>query len=103
LGAGGNIAVIGAPQASISGGNSGTVEVFARVAGVWGSPAVLAGADTGGGDQFGIAVSVDAAAQRIVVGSWFHVHGGIDSGSAYVFRATGPNAWTQEAELLPSN
>jgi VCBS repeat-containing protein len=59
------------------------------------SPAKLTAADGAAGDYFGYSTSVSADGSTIVVGAWGNDANGSDSGSAYVFDASG----TQLAKL----
>ncbi|MEZ4365746.1 MAG: integrin [Kofleriaceae bacterium] len=94
--------------------NAGAVYVFARTGASWTQEAYLKAANAGAGDNFGVALDLDDAGARIVVGAWQEdsIATGVDgngadntssnSGAAYVFTRAG-TTWTQQAYLKASN
>ena len=96
----GDTAVIGAPNDSANGTDSGSVYVFARSDGAWSQQAKLTPGDGSQNDQFGRSVAVSG--ETLVVGAPTDTPGGTDSGAAYVFvRSDG--TWTEQAKLIASN
>jgi len=110
----GDTLVVGAPQWQEVSGNSGSVFVFVRNAGVWSQQDWLkpSNDDASADDKFGRAVAISG--DTIVVGAMFEdsastgVNGGdlddsaIAAGAAYVFVRDGVN-WNQQAYLKASN
>ena len=85
--------VIGAYNNDGGGSNSGHVRVYDLVGTTW----TQVGADINGevaGDQFGHAVSINNAGDRIVVGARLNDGGGTNSGHVRVYDLVG-TAWTQ--------
>jgi len=89
------IAVVGAPNDSPQGANSGSAYIF-RMSGT--QHAKLLPNDGALGDNFGVSVAIDNG--FVVVGSPEDDDNGTDSGSAYLFNA---NTGQQIAKLLPNN
>ncbi|MHC5004705.1 MAG: FG-GAP repeat protein, partial [Planctomycetota bacterium] len=58
----------------------------------------LLASDGGAADEFGWAVAVDG--DTAIVGARFDDEGGNDAGAVYVYRETGPGAWTETAKLI---
>jgi len=99
-------------QSDTSAASSGAAYVFVRSGGVWSQQAYLKASNTGGGDQFGIAVAISG--DTIVVGANSEdsnatgVDGdqsdnsAVQSGAAYVFTRSG-STWSQQAYLKASN
>ena len=80
--------------------NSGAAYVYRYDAGglVWNQEAKLTAGDGAAEDRFGFSVALDGGAA--VLGSYLDDDGGVDSGSAYVFRYdAGASVWNQEAKL----
>ncbi len=87
----GAIAVIGARRDDAAGDNSGSAYVFERNQGGpdnWGQVAKITAADTVADDYFGKSVSLSG--DTAIVGAYYDDDAGDNSGSAYVFRFTGP-------------
>jgi hypothetical protein len=93
-------------------GSSGAVYVFVRSAGVWSQQAYLKASNTGAGDEFGLAVALDADTLVVAAIGEGSSATGVDgdqgndaaafSGAAYVFvRSAG--VWSQQAYLKASN
>ena len=89
----GNRMVIGANNDDTPGSQAGSVEVYEYSSGSWTKMgSTINGEATN--DQFGFAVSMNGAGDRIVVGAIFNDGGGSNSGHARVFDWNG-TAWTQ--------
>jgi hypothetical protein len=96
--------------------SAGAVYVFSRTGGVWTQQAYVkadASTNTGLGDQFGYAVSLNADGTTLAVGVYDEsgssrtINGPVDrgrggSGAVYVFRRSG-SAWSKEAYLKTWN
>jgi len=76
----GDTAVIGVSADDDNGGDSGSVYVFTRDAGVWTKQQKLAASDGAAGDLFGVSVAVDG--DTAVIGAFFDDDNGNNSGSA---------------------
>jgi hypothetical protein len=72
--------VVGAPEETVAGAQSGAAYVFAREDGNWRQEAKLAAADGADGDAFGLSVSVSG--ETVAVGAPSHA----STGAAYVFQ-----------------
>lgn len=98
LGAGGDVAVVGAPRASDRRGNeAGRTFVFERTDGDWRQRQTLFAGNSRDGGRFGWAVA--ASGDRLVVGApGAGSPGGSGAGEAYVFAHT-PEGWEQTARL----
>ncbi len=104
------IVAVGAHQHDTpAGADAGVAYVYSKPVGgsSWTPQATLTASDAAAGDFFGVAVAVGSlpTADILVVGA----HGddgpgGVDAGSAYVFRRpVGGGAWTQVAKLVPTD
>lgn len=106
----GNIAVIGAPDATVAGNSlEGTAYVFANNAGTWSEVAQLNPTDGAQYDRFGGAVSITPDGSHIIVGAYYAPTANVtttESGKAYVFNEPA-GGWVssvnQSAELTPSD
>lgn len=99
-------------QQDNSAANAGAVYVFARNGSIWSQQAYLKGANTGGGDHFGEALSLSG--NTLAVGAFREdsvttgINGNpaneaaLDSGAVYVFVRNG-TAWSQQAYVKASN
>ena len=99
-------AVVGAPNASTGGVNSGTAFVYRHVPGstnVWTEWRQLMPATVDTGDRFGRAVSISDTA--IAVGAPEQDTGGGQLGSVYLFRRHegGTNNWGEWLRITPTN
>ena len=100
----GDTLVIGAPGEDTSGINSGAVYVFVRSGESWTQQAFLKASNSGGDDNFGIAVDIDG--DTIVVGAYGEASNGsgpadnsaLQAGAAYVFVREG-DIWAQQGYL----
>jgi Zn-dependent metalloprotease len=93
---GDGVALVGAQADDDLGSSSGSVYVFRELAGVWQQVDKLTAADGATGDNFGSQVALHG--DTAVIGARYDDDGGVDSGSAYVFREVG-GAWQQIAKL----
>ena len=100
VGVDGDLLAVGATGALNGGGvATGGVYLFRRYGAVWLPEATLFPPDGAAGDVFGVAVDVDAAQGRVVVGApW---HGGLNVGGAYVFERVG-GSWSFARQLSGS-
>ncbi len=96
----GDTAVIGAPNDSANGTDSGSVYVFVRSDGAWSQQAKLTPGDGSQNDQFGRSVAVSG--DTLVVGAPIDTPKGTDSGAVYVF-VRSDATWTEQAKLAASN
>lgn len=90
--------VIGAPGDDDGGSGAGATYVFGRGRRGWTIQAKLTARDAAEHDGFGTAVA--ASGDAVLVGAYGDDDRGSFTGAAYVFRR-GPDAWMQEAKLLP--
>ncbi len=100
----GDLAVIGAFRDDDAGSESGSVYVYRYdpPSGDWIEEAKLTASDAAAVDLFGRSVSVSG--DMAVIGAPFHDDGGVDSGSAYVYRFDPPSGgWIEEAKLTASD
>lgn len=98
----GNIAVVGAPYATVGGNQAqGAVYVFQGVGGSWVQVQKLTVDDGAAFDQFGAAVAFDGT--TVIVGAPdAAVNGNAAQGAAYVFSEVA-GVWTQTQKLLATN
>ncbi|MCG8479598.1 MAG: FG-GAP repeat protein, partial [Spirochaetales bacterium] len=92
-------AILGGYGEDTYGNKSGAAYVFRRTGeNTWDGGTKLLAPDGAAGDRFGISVAIwrDYA----VVGSYSDDDGGEQSGSVYVFRRTGENAWDDVTKLV---
>jgi len=98
----GDFAVVGAPfDDTAAGADAGAAYVFRRSGTTWTREAMLTGADTASGDQFGTSVDIFSGGigTHLVVGAPFDDNpGGTDAGAAYVFTRIG-TTWTQSRKV----
>jgi len=94
----GDVALIGAPQASSGSYDCGAAYVFVRTGTVWSEQAKISPSDPANGDMFGVSVSLSVGGDMALVGAQWDDDGGTNSGSAYVFTRTG-STWSQQAKL----
>jgi len=92
----GDYAVIGAPNDDDTASNSGSAYIFRRVGNSWVQEAKLTASDAASDDDFGTSVSISG--DYAIIGAPYNDDGGSNSGSAYIFKRSGPS-WTQEAKL----
>ena len=96
----GDVAVLGAPTATLSVGEEGAAYVFVRTGTTWVEAQKLVATGGQAYDNFGEAVAISG--DTILVGSPYDDDGGPDAGAVYVFRNDG-TTWTagDEAGALP--
>jgi FG-GAP repeat/IPT/TIG domain len=106
----GDIAVVGAPDATVSGNSlEGTAYVFANSGGSWSKVAQLNPTDGTQYDRFGGAVSITPDGSKIIVGAYYTPTANVtttESGKAYIFNVPAggwANSVDQSAELTPSD
>ncbi len=98
----GDWAVVGAPDALVSGIASGAAYVFQRQPnGTWPQVAKLEQLDPQTNDDFAWSVSISGT--RVAAGAPLDDDGGATSGSAYVFDRLPDGTWPQAAKLLSSD
>ncbi len=102
----GDVAVTGAHLEDGAGNNAGAAYVFERNTGganAWNLVKKLTAADAEAGDEFGI--SVTAAGDVVVVGSFYESSGGAGAGAAYIFErnAGGVDNWGELKKLVASD
>ncbi len=98
----GDYAVIGSSGDDDLASGAGAAHVFRRVAGVWSFAAKLTASDGASGDAFGSSVAIDGSS--ILVGAPLDNNGFTnDEGAAYVFLATGPTTFAQQAKIAPTS
>ena len=96
----GDYIVVGAFTDGDNGLNSGSAYIFKRNGTSWTQEVKTLPSDGAAGDQFGNSVSISG--DYAVMGARYDDDNGSSSGSAYVFKRTGPS-WVQEAKLLSSD
>ena len=97
----GGVVVIGSFFDDDFGSHSGSAYVFRESGGIWSEEAKLLASDGEATDRFGFSVSL--AGNVAVVGTPWDDHlGGVDAGSAYVYRWNGVS-WVEEAKLTASD
>ena len=96
----GNTAVVGSYLDDDNGDNSGSAYVYTKRYGTWTFQDKITPSDAFYGDQFGYSVAVSG--DTIIVGSIQDDDAGKNSGSAYIFKKSGPN-WVQKAKLTASD
>ncbi len=102
----GDYAVVGAPNASIGGTNSGSAFVYQRVAGTtntWVELSQLQPASVTTNDRFGRAVSMTT--NELAVGAIHDNTGGDETGAVYLFNQDlgGTNNWGEFIRIAPTN
>ncbi|NOX75785.1 MAG: integrin [Gammaproteobacteria bacterium] len=109
-----NASGINGSQANNTAEGSGAVYIFTRSGSTWSQQAYLKASNTGAGDRFGIAMSLNSDGNTLAVGAFGEASNasGIDgsqadntagaSGAVYVFTRN-DNTWSQQAYLKASN
>ena len=95
----GDVAVIGAPDATVTEALDGAAYVFARTGSEWTQVQKLSASAGAAYDSFGNAVAIFG--DTILVGSPFDDEAGSDAGAVYVFRHDG-STWSQQDKLMPT-
>lgn len=108
LGLSGDNVVLGTPYATISGvSEQGAAYLFARSGNTWGLPLKLIANDGAAGDYFGQSLAL--ADDTLAIGAWSKNQPGAGGttqfaqGAVYVFGRTPQGAWTQRAQLTPTD
>lgn len=96
----GHTALIGAPDDSDMGNESGSAYIFTRNGTTWTQQAKLLASDGAAYDIFGISVSLQGS--TALIGAIGVEDNGIDAGAAYVFIRFG-TTWSQQQKLLASD
>ena len=96
----GDVLAIGSSLDDDAGNSSGAVYMYRFDGANWFEEQKLIGSETGEGDDFGHAVSVDGDA--LLIGTPLEDDGGSASGAAYVFRWNGAS-WEEEQKLTASD
>ena len=96
----GDLAIVGAPYATVNGTVTGAAYVFARSGTTWTQQAKLVAVDGHPFDYFGSTVSISGT--TAVVGSPYSDVFDADSGAVYVFTSSG-GSWTQQAKIVPAD
>lgn len=96
----GTTVLVGVPNDSDVGVESGAAYTFLRSGTRWQQSAKITAETAQANDQFGFSVALGG--DTLVVGAHFDSDRGTDAGSAYVFQrgATGASPWDQQARLL---
>lgn len=91
------------PSHDIVPSNSGAVYIYHRTEGhIWDADVTkIWPADRTQNDEFGNAVSIDG--NCLIAGCYLDDDEGIRTGSAYIFRRSGANSWTEEAKITASD
>lgn len=96
----GDTIIIGAPNDTPLGTDSGSAYVFIRTGGTWIVEAKLTGSGIAASGMFGWSVAIDG--DTVAVGALGDISNGVDSGATYVFtRADG--IWTEQAKLTAND
>jgi hypothetical protein len=95
VGISGDYAIVGAPWGD-------SAYIFRRTGtNTWDAGTTISASDAAGGDNFGISVAIDG--DYAIVGANGDDDGGSASGSAYIFRRTGTNAWDAGTKIVASD
>jgi hypothetical protein len=91
----GNIATIGAFAA----GTAGKTFIFSRIGNTWTEEVILQPSTGGGGQNFGVATTINSVGNIIAVGaSRFNASGLNADGKVYLYTGSG-NAWTLQTDI----
>ncbi|MEZ6018160.1 MAG: FG-GAP repeat protein [Planctomycetota bacterium] len=94
----GDLLVVGAPFAVVSGGTRGAAYVYREVGGQGQVESMLAASDGQAGDRFGDSVAVSG--ERILIGGAWRMEGGQQVGAAYAFERIG-GTWLETGRFAP--
>jgi hypothetical protein len=99
-------AVVGAPNASVSGADSGAAFLYQRVPGpanTWVEWRALLPATVATGHQFGRAVALTE--DTLAIGAIRDDAGGVDAGAVYLFERNlgGADNWSESLRIVPTN
>jgi len=99
----GDIAIIGAPFATVNGQEAqGAVYVFKRVGGIWTQTQKLVASDGATFDEFGQAIALLDGKTIVITAPLAKVNGHTWAGAAYVFTFAG-GAWVEKQKLVPAD
>jgi len=79
--------------------NAGAVYVFSRSGTAWTQEAKLLPGDPGTNDEFGISVSIDGTATRVIIGAYKKTTASTSQGGCFYIFTRSDVSWTQEAKL----
>jgi len=96
----GDYIIVGAWGDKDQGDLTGAAYIFKRESFTWLQETKLTASDAGGGDQFGLDVSMSG--DLAIVGAYGNDDSGENSGSAYVFRRDS-TGWIEEVKLTPND
>jgi hypothetical protein len=96
----GNTAIIGAYRDDDKGGDSGSAYIFENVDGSWNQVQKLTAIDGSNNDCFGYSVAISG--NTAIVGAFFDVDNGFNSGSAYIFENV-DGSWNQVQKITASD
>ena len=98
----GDIVIVGAPQTTDNGPDSGSAYVFERTDGpVWTQKKKLTAGDNTGGDRFGHFLAMDE--DITIIAALFGDGLDADTGSVYLFSQSADGNWTETQELFASD
>ena len=98
----GDYAIVGSPNDDDNGQDSGSVYIYHRTGtNIWDSVTKIKPSDGGFNERFGCSVGISG--DYVIVGAFLDDDKGTDSGSAYIFRRTGTNAWGDEVKLTAAD
>ena len=97
---GGDYAIVGAVLDADNGTDSGSAYIFKRLGTSWIEQQKLTASDADAHDLFGLSVSISG--DYAIAGAWGNEDNGPGSGSAYIFKRSGPR-WTEQVKLTASD
>jgi FG-GAP repeat protein len=99
----GDIAVIGAPFATVNGNEAqGAVYIFKRVGGIWTQTQKLVASDGATFDEFGQAIALFEGKTIVITAPLAKVNGHVWAGAAYVFNLAG-GSWVEKQKLAAAD
>jgi len=96
----GDYIIVGAWGDKDQGDLTGAAYIFKREGSTWIQETKLTASDAGGGDQFGLDVSISG--NYAIVGAYGNDDSGENSGSAYIFRKDS-TGWIEDVKLTPGD
>ena len=93
-------AIVGSSGDDDNGNESGSAYIIRRDGGNWIEEQKIIASDGGAGDYFGSAVSIEG--EYVIVGAYLDDNGGIDRGSAYIFRRDA-GTWIEEKKITAND
>jgi hypothetical protein len=98
----GDYTIVGAPYNDDGGNDSGSAYIFRRTGtSTWDAGTKIIASDDAQADLFGYGVGISG--DYAIVGAFLNDDGGTNSGSAYIFRRTGTNAWDAGTKIIASD